>query len=55
METLIGFIDVERDFDSVNRGKLWEILNKIGYPKHLMNVLGNIYNGTKVKIELGDG
>jgi hypothetical protein len=30
-------------------------LDKICYPIHLINILGNIYNGTKVKIELGDG
>jgi hypothetical protein len=39
----------------VNRGKRWESLDKRGYPAHLINILGNIYNGTNVKIEFGDG
>jgi hypothetical protein len=36
METHIDFIDLEKAFDSVNRGKLWESLGKRGYPKHLI-------------------
>jgi hypothetical protein len=39
----------------VNRDKVWEILDRRGCPKHLINILGNIYNGIKVKIELDDG
>jgi sorting nexin-29 len=50
METHIGFIVLENFFDRVNRGKVWEILDKRGYSKHLIKTLGNIYNGTKVKI-----
>jgi hypothetical protein len=42
MEKHIDFIDLEKAFDRVNRGKLWEILDKRGYPKHLINILGNI-------------
>jgi hypothetical protein len=55
METHIDFIDLEKAFDRVNRGKLWEILDKRGDPKHLINILGNICNETKAKIALCDG
>jgi hypothetical protein len=36
-----GFIDLESAFDMANTGKLWEILNKRDYPKHLINVPKN--------------
>jgi hypothetical protein len=50
----IAFMDLEKAFDRINRSKLWEILDKRGYPKHLINILINMYE-TKIKIELGDG
>jgi hypothetical protein len=46
----IAFIDLEKAFDRINRSKLWEILDKRGYPKHLINILINMYNETKIKI-----
>jgi hypothetical protein len=48
----IAFIGLEKAFDRINRSKLWEILDKRGYPKHLINILINMYNKTKIKIEL---
>jgi retron-type reverse transcriptase len=51
----IAFIDLEKAFDRINRSKLWEILDKRGHPKYLINFLINMYNETKIKIELGDG
>jgi hypothetical protein len=35
VETRIGFIGLEEAFNRVNGGKLWEALDKRGYPKHL--------------------
>jgi hypothetical protein len=55
LETHIAFIDLEKAFNRINRSKLWEILDKRGYPKHLINILINIYNETNIKIKLGDG
>jgi hypothetical protein len=43
MEMHIGFIDLEKAFDRVNKGKLLKILNKSSYPKHLINILEIIY------------
>jgi hypothetical protein len=50
LEMHIAFIDLEKAFDRINRSKLWEILDKRGYPKHLINILINMYNETKIKI-----
>jgi hypothetical protein len=55
LETHIAFIDLEKAFDRINRRKLCEILDKRGYHKHLINILINMYNEIKIKIELGDG
>jgi hypothetical protein len=48
----IAFISLEKAFDTINRSKLWEIIDKRVYPKHLINILINMYE-TKIKIELG--
>jgi sorting nexin-29 len=37
LETHIAFIDFEKAFDRVNRLRLWEILQRRGYPKHLVD------------------
>jgi len=48
------FIDYEKAYDNVNRGKLWEIMdNKI--PNYLLNTIKCIYRNTKVRIKFNDG
>ena len=49
----IAFIDLEA-FYRIKRDKLWEVLNKKGYPKHLIDVLKNLYNGTAINVVLED-
>jgi hypothetical protein len=41
MDTHIGFINLQKSSYRVNRGKLLEILDKRGYPTHLIYVLKN--------------
>ena len=48
------FIDYEKVFDSVNRDKLWEMMdNKI--PNYLLNTMKCIYRNMKVRIKFNDG
>ena len=48
------FIDYEKGYDNVSRGKLWEIMdNKI--PNYLLNTIKCIYRNTKVRIKFNDG
>ena len=54
LETHIAFIDFQKAFDSVNRTKLWEILQESGYPPHLIKVVKSLYRDTKVIIETGN-
>jgi hypothetical protein len=55
LETHIAFIDLEKAFYRTDRSNLWEILDKRGYHKHLINVVINTYIETKIKTKLGDG
>lgn len=38
------FIDLTKAFDTVHRSTLWKILQKIGYPKKLIDIVGNIHD-----------
>ena len=37
------FIDYSKAFDSVDHNKLWNVMQKMGVPKHLINLLHNLY------------
>ena len=51
---LLLFIDYEKAYDNVSRGKLWEMMdNKI--PNYLLNTIKCIYRNTKVRIKFNDG
>ena len=40
------FIDYEKAFGTVTRGKLWKIMEKKGYPDHLIKVIQSLYKNT---------
>lgn len=46
LETHIGFIDYEKAFDHVNRNTLWAIMERRGYPKHIIDVIKELYLNT---------
>jgi len=51
---ILLFIDYEKAYDNVSRGKLWEIMdNEI--PNYLLNTIKCIYRNTKFRIKLNDG
>ena len=49
------FIDYAKDFDGVDYGKLWKILQEMGIPNHLTYLLGNLYLGKEAKVRTGHG
>jgi hypothetical protein len=52
LETHITFIDFEKAFDRVNRLRLWEILERRGYPKDLVNTIQSLYQNTKIMLNV---
>jgi len=54
LQLFLLFIDYEKAFDSVNRDKLWEMMeNKI--PNYLLNTIKCIYRNMMVRIKFNDG
>ena len=48
------FVDLKAAFDTVNRDKLWETMEKGNINKYLIERIKEIYEETKVKIRLGE-
>ena len=46
------FIDYAKDFDCMNRNKLWKILKEMRIPDHLTCLLRNLYAGQEAQLEL---
>ena len=51
LETHVAFLDLEKVFDRVDRNKLWQILDRIGIPYHLIEVIKSLYKNTSVQID----
>ena len=49
------FIDFAKAFDSVDHNKLWEILQEMGIPDHLICLLRNLYAGQEAIVRTGHG
>ncbi len=47
-ETHLAFIDLEKAFDNVRRKLLWEILERRGYPRHLIEAIKSVYRETSI-------
>ena len=41
----LRFLDYAKAFDCVDHNKLWEILQEVGIPDHLICLLRNLYTG----------
>jgi hypothetical protein len=37
------FEDFEKGFDSINRNKGWEVMNRYGMPQHITNLIKKLY------------
>ena len=51
LETHIAFIDYLKAFDRIHRDKLWHIMEKRGYPMHLIRTVQALYKKHKIIIE----
>ena len=49
------FIDYAKAFDCVDHNKLWEILQEMGIPDHLICLLTNLYAGQEATVRTGHG
>ena len=51
----VWFIDYAKVFDCVDNNKLWEILQEMGIPDHVICLLRNLYAGQEVTVRTGHG
>ena len=49
------FTDYAKTFDCVDHNKLWEILQEMGIPDHLICLLRNLYAGQEATVRFGHG
>ena len=49
---LFCFIDYAKAFDCVDHNKLWEILQEMGIPDHLICLLRNLYAGQEATVRM---
>ena len=49
------FIDYAKAFDCVDHNTLWEILQEMGIPDHLICFLRNLYAGQEATVRTGHG
>ena len=54
-EATILFVDFAKAFDSINRGKMEQILLDYGLPKETFEAIMMLYRNTKVKVHTPDG
>ena len=50
----IGFIDLAKAYDSVDRVLLWEVLARFGVPPRMIKVIRMFHDGMRVRVQLYD-
>ena len=55
LQATISFVDFTKDFDSIHRGKMEQILLAYGLPKETVAAIMILYRNTKVKVRSLDG
>ena len=53
--TFFCFIDYAKAFDCVDHNELWNILQEMGIPDHLICLLRNLYAGQEITVRTGHG
>ena len=54
LNTVIIFVDIKKAFDSIDRGKMLEILAAHGIPSTIINVISLFYENTDARIIKSD-
>jgi hypothetical protein len=44
------FVDFEKAFDSINRNKVWEVMNRYGMLWHIINLIKKLYDGSTCQV-----
>jgi hypothetical protein len=52
LPTLIIFVDYEKAYDSLNRGKLWQILRDEDIPKQVLKAIQSLYQNSNICISI---
>ena len=52
---LAAYIDLKKEFDTVHRKSLWEILRLRGIPTMIIELIANLYTGTESAVKCGGG
>ena len=55
LKAVIVFIDFKKAFDSVHRGKMFNILKAYDIPENLVNAIKLMHDGTKARVVTPDG
>ena len=53
-ELYLGFIDIEKAYDGINRKKLLKLLEHIGMNEKIRNIITEMYTGNRMKFRLGE-
>ena len=49
----MAFVDLEKAYDNVNRGKLWKALEEYGVEGKLLRAIQALYEGSKAYVKVG--
>ena len=52
---LMGFIDLQKAHDTVDRTLLWQVLTRIGIPPQMIAVIRQLYDGIRACVRPDDG
>ena len=52
LKTYASFVDLKAAFDTVDRELLWEIMEKVGISKYIIERIKEIYQETKVRVRV---
>ena len=48
------FIDYSKAFDCVEHRALWSVMEELGFPKHIIKLISNLYEDQESAVRLGD-
>ena len=51
----VAYVDLKAAFDSVDRKALWNALQGVGVPEHLLNLIKDLHTDTTAKVRQGNG